>query len=492
MARMAGLVLAGGAFLVAVPSSAEASNDVVLALVSGQTHPAERVQEHTWHVVTQNAWPDKISLEVEWFLKGKKIGDKKTPYMCSAASISSEDPSFKQEGAPVSVPSGGHSLADMADRRYRFTASGVKTNKSIVKTEVYTARMTCYYRKANQEKVTKTIETRIHVDANATAFFDPGLTENQFCVEFVRPRDGDRVPLDEGSKLSLKRSAKPSTLREVFINLERAAKVYSGVKGDLSLPEGKVYGSEWTSVYEGAYALPEAGKTLHLRLPLGGGMQGGLYRARVHCFYGQGLNLGFTPMSPWIQYWVGTEIATMRPLSGQPAGGLGTQPGKQTAEADPKALKVTAPKLGVSRIAVHPAPLKAGAPVNLEISFENKGTKASAPDAQYKLTCAVVQGGPECPAPSGDRTIGKSIEPGQTGSVILLGAKPAIAGEYRVSVAVPPDQPGRPFSITLKVAPVVTGPKVQPPDQRPQAPSQPQSAPSSQEGEKPRLRMVPR
>ena len=161
----------------------------------------------------------------------------------------------------------------------------------------------------------------------------------------------------------------------------------------------------------------------------------------------------------------------------------------QVAEADPKTLKVTAPKLGVSRIAVHPAPLKAGTPVNLDIAFENKGNKASAPDAQYKLTCAVVQGGPECPVPSGDRAIGKGIEPGQTGSVILLGAKPAAAGEYRVSVAVPPDQLGRPYSITLNVAPVITGPKVQPPDQRPQIRP---AAPSQLKSDDGKPRLVPR
>mgnify|MGYP001611442097 CR=1 FL=1 len=129
-----------------------------------------------------------------------------------------------------------------------------------------------------------------------------------------------------------------------------------------------------------------------------------------------------------------------------------SKPGR---EADPMPLKVTAPKLGVSRIAVHPAPLKAGTPVNLDIAFENKGNKASATDAQYKLTCTVLKGGPECPVPSTIGTIGGGIEPGQSQSVTLMGAKPAAAGEYRVSVAVPPDQMGRPYSMTLKVAPVI-------------------------------------
>lgn len=475
MARMAGLVLAGGAFLVAVPSSAKASEVDVLALVSGQTHPAERVQEHTWHVVTQNAWPDKISLEVEWFLKGKKIGDKKAPYMCSAASISSEDPSFKQEGAPVSVPSGGHSLADMADRRYRFTASGVKTNKSIVKTEVYTARMTCYYRKANKEKVTMTIETRIHVDANATAGWDPGLSQPEAhgILTIVTPRDG--AILAEGFELLLKKAAgHPDILLNIVI--QKAMKVETGVHGDLSLPENKPYGSEWETVLSKEYGWTGEGQTWALRHPLSGP---GLYNLRVSTITGWGY-LSSVERTFQVMPVGGAKRAMTSKVSPAQA---------QVAEAGPKALKVTAPKLIVSRIAVHPAPLKADTPVNLEISFENKGTKASAPDAQYKLTCSVVQGGPECPAPSGDRTIGKSIEPGQTGSVILLGAKPAIAGEYRVSVAVPPDQPGRPYSITLKVAPVVTGPKVQPPDQRPQVRPTAPSQPKSDDG-KPRL--VPR
>ena len=168
----------------------------------------------------------------------------------------------------------------------------------------------------------------------------------------------------------------------------------------------------------------------------------------------------------------------------------------------PQRLEAMAPRLMVKSIAVHPAPLKAGTPVNLYITFENKGTKASGPDAQYKIACAVLKGGPECPAPSSTSQIGKGIEPGQSDSVTLMGAQPAVAGEYRVSVAVPPDQMGRPYSMTLKVAPASkpVKPVVAPPSQpsgeqrqmRPKTPSQSQSAPSSQEGEKPRLRIVPR
>ena len=229
-----------------------------------------------------------------------------------------------------------------------------------------------------------------------------------------------------------------------------------------------------------------------MRLPSEGLTQGGLYQARVSCLGGQGFNVATTPWSPWIQYTVGEpKIVARRLLSDQAPGGLGSSAKAPAVQADAKGVKVTAPKLVVKSIAAHPAPLQAGTPVNLEIAFENKGAKASGPDAKYKLTCTVLHGGPECPAPSGDRPIGKSIEPGQSDSVTLMGAKPAAAGEYRVSVAVPPEQMGRPYSITLKVAPVITGPRVQPPDQRPQIrPGHPAATPPPDD-DKPGSRLVP-
>jgi hypothetical protein len=352
----------------------------------------------------------------------------------------------------------------MYARRYLFTASGVKTNRSIVKSEVYIARLMCYYRLANQKKVTQKFETTIRVDANATASFDPGFTENQYCLEFLQPKDGGQVSLDLGNSLFVKSLGWVLML----IHVERAAKIETGVHGDLSLPEGKAYVSEWTAVHSGQYDLPKKGENIRVWWGERGSAVGGLYRARVSCVGGQGFNVA-SPWSPWIQYTVGEpKIVARRLLSDQAPGGLGSSAKAPAVQADAKGVKVTAPKLVVKSIAVHPSPLKAGTPVNLEIAFENKGARASGPDAKYKLTCTVLHGGPECPAPSRDRPIGKSIEPGQSDSVTLMGAKPAAAGEYRVSVAVPPEQMGRPFSITLKVAPVVTGPRTQPPDQRPQ------------------------
>lgn len=157
-------------------------------------------------------------------------------------------------------------------------------------------------------------------------------------------------------------------------------------------------------------------------------------------------------------------------------------------------IPLTKPSLAVKSIAVHPTPLKAGTPVNLYITFENKGNKASAPDAQYKLACAVLKGGPECPVPSSTRGIGHGIEPGHSRSVTLMGAKPAAAGEYGVSVAVPPDQLGRPYSITLNVAPASK--PVKPAATPPSPPSgeRRQIQPKAEEGssQEPRLRMVPR
>lgn len=478
-ARRAGLLFAGVAFvLLSAPPLNAAEN--VGAFVNGQRHSAERLQEHLWHVVTQDAWPATLSLELEWFLQAVSLaGDQVAPYECTAASIGSDDPSFKQDGAPMAE------VVGESDRRYRVAVSGVKTNRSVVKAEFYTAKLSCFFRKANQEKVNHTFQTVIRVDANATASFDPGLPENQFCVEFLTPREGDQVPLADGNKLTFKSRG----WDYMFLRVERAAKLETEVHGDLSLPAGQVYGSEWTVVLDNTYELPKAGKTLYLRVPSTELTKGGLYRANVWCMDATGLSVGATPVSPWIQYRVGSEMAAMKHVSGQVPVGSVTQVGQPGIQGDARPQMLMAPRLQVKSVAVHPVPLKAGTPVNLEIAFENKGGKASAPEAKYRLACTVLSGGPECPVPSGDRAIGKGIEPGQTGSAVLLGAKPAEAGEYRVSVAVPPDQPGRPHSITLKVpspARKTVVPPGQPPFQRPQTP--PVSPPP--DNQKPDLRKL--
>ncbi len=130
---------------------------------------------------------------------------------------------------------------------------------------------------------------------------------------------------------------------------------------------------------------------------------------------------------------------------------------KAAAAKKPAATQIRPPKIVVETFAYKPAPLKAGNNVDIFITFRNKGLGKSHANAKFKLSCLILSGGgpdKKCPVPNGERTFGKEILPGKTHSVSLLGANPAFAGKYRISVTFPGQkQIGRPFSIILNVAP---------------------------------------
>ena len=112
------------------------------------------------------------------------------------------------------------------------------------------------------------------------------------------------------------------------------------------------------------------------------------------------------------------------------------------------------PGIVVKSFAYSPAPLKEGAHINMYIIFENKGLGKSSSNAKYQIKCDIISGGgplKKCPVPSTEMTFGKEILPGKTHSVNLLGAIPAEAGQYKISIIIPGTR-GRPYSQVLKVA----------------------------------------
>ena len=112
------------------------------------------------------------------------------------------------------------------------------------------------------------------------------------------------------------------------------------------------------------------------------------------------------------------------------------------------------PKLVVKNFAYSPAPLKEGTCVNIFITFENKGLGKSSSNAKYQLACKILSGGgplKKCPVPSTEMIFGNEILPGKTHSVNLMGATPAEAGQYKISVIIPGTR-GRPYSVVLNVA----------------------------------------
>jgi hypothetical protein len=125
----------------------------------------------------------------------------------------------------------------------------------------------------------------------------------------------------------------------------------------------------------------------------------------------------------------------------------------QITKVSPGAIQaLNQPKLGVKNTYYTPAPLTAGTTVTFGITFKNTGTSDSAAGAKYKLNCTVVKGSGDCILPSGEFEIGKVIPAGSERGISLISAKETKAGaEYRITVAVPPDQRGRPHTVTLAV-----------------------------------------
>lgn len=116
----------------------------------------------------------------------------------------------------------------------------------------------------------------------------------------------------------------------------------------------------------------------------------------------------------------------------------------------------------VETFAYKPAPLKAGNNIDMFITFKNKGSVKSDPSTKYSIACTILSGGgpdKKCAVASVERTFGKEILPGETLSLSLLGATPAEAGSYKVTIGIV-GQTGAPYSTTLNVAPKLSVHKV--------------------------------
>jgi hypothetical protein len=110
-------------------------------------------------------------------------------------------------------------------------------------------------------------------------------------------------------------------------------------------------------------------------------------------------------------------------------------------------------KAGVTleSVAFKPAPLVAGTPVDIALSFKNGGTVASDPGLKYTIACLVKSGGPNCPVANTTRPVSASgIGPGMSVTASLAGASPAEAGSYELTIAIG-EAKGRSFPLSVGV-----------------------------------------
>jgi len=157
--------------------------------------------------------------------------------------------------------------------------------------------------------------------------------------------------------------------------------------------------------------------------------------------------------SPWRNFWIGQptftagkfkKIETMAaktekkmitakmlgPMKSQGTGG----PAASSTKVAKQVVTLKKAVVVVESLAYKPAPTTPGKMVDLIITFKNKGLADSSASLKYSVSCIVKSGGPACAVASSTRSINKAIPAGQTHSITLAGATPAVAGTYEVTV----------------------------------------------------------
>ncbi len=453
--------------------------DGAWTIVNGQKQALNK-EGDSYHIVTNANWPATIGVEAEWSIGPKKWGSTKVAFICTDASLTASDGSPEQPATIEPISYSSYSSSSHR-RNYRISANGVTNNPSVNNSVIYHLQANCRSKnpdphpKPGHEYKSFTYSTTFVVDANGTSDWQPLVPSGEpHYLTMMAPQEGARLKGELELKLrnNLYGMHTPSYLD---VEIKKAGKVEYGTHGEMSLPEGQPHGSQWETVLTERYPWPES-QPMWIKRP--GLAEPGLYEVTVTSAWNNGngsdANGAYTRTFQIVgsvsvqkaKMVTKTANENLRP-AGKPAGGFGppklNNPSQGQDNAAPatgfstgigpaKLNRATASLIVVDTISVHPTPLKEGTPVNLEINFKNNGSVASYAAARYQLTCTVVQGSNDCPVPSRTAAIGEAIEPGQTASVILMGAKPASAGQYRVSVSPLPASPGRSFSVTLNVA----------------------------------------
>lgn len=97
-------------------------------------------------------------------------------------------------------------------------------------------------------------------------------------------------------------------------------------------------------------------------------------------------------------------------------------------------------KISIESILTEPAPLKPDVPFDLTIQFVNTGNVSVNTGQQYSLSCRIINGGPNCPLPSGTKTITQSLSPGAIYKAKYAGIT-GPSGTYELTVKLLPEKP---------------------------------------------------
>jgi hypothetical protein len=205
-------------------------------------------------------------------------------------------------------------------------------------------------------------------------------------------------------------------------------------------------------------------------------LPGAYYRIKARRKKGTTDELNYPWTDDWVYFWAGkAQVSLTEALKMQQTSTTSRETsvdlrhikdqrikpaGMPAARKMPGAIQ---PDLTVENITATPIPLKAGVPVNLSIKFKNTGMTANDTSYKYKTVCTVLSGVSQCPVPNTVHTLNKSIQPGATDTINLVGTIPAKAGSYKVLVVSPYNKIGGIApSIILNITPTLKpGPRIQ-------------------------------
>ena len=279
-------------------------------------------------------------------------------------------------------------------------------------------------------------------DDDPLADWDPyGAPPGSSALKITSPASNASIG-EHAASFTLSLQNLPSTppggiAKKVLIQWQRAQEVPEW-QGDIHVPAGTYDWFPFTGP-------PDAWSTA---FPLTVAVEPGYFAGKPGHYRVQVKLANETWWSPWRYFWIGqptydfkkvkqtSSMAAMK-KSAMSAKMQGTIKSRGTAASATQAAKpMTLKKASVvvESLGYKPAPTTPGKMVDLIITFKNKGLAASSPDLKYSVSCVVKSGGPACAVASTTRSINKAIPAGQTHSVTLAGATPAVAGTYEVTV----------------------------------------------------------
>lgn len=313
--------------------------------------------------------------------------------------------------------------------------------------------------------------------------WDPmGTPPGYSALKVASPTAYQSIP-EGAASLSLSLTGTPSAASAKVLMSWQQIRKLDQLQGDIVLPQETW---DWFPFSGPAFATVGS-------FPLAVAVNGGAFAGKPGLYRVQVKLDGEAWWSPWRPFWIGPpqsgvptgtqfeaasalrvktlmktklpggQARSLMPAGAAPLSGGGPGPApalvkpqsapgpavKSSAETNIGKIAVAQASVAVESVGFKPAPLNAGRPVDVILTFKNNGFAASDPVLTYTLTCTVQSGGPDCPIPATTRPFGSAIDPGKILSTTLAGATAASAGDYELSVAIGNGR-GRPFAFTVK------------------------------------------